>query len=30
VIAAGVCFKLAQMLHTRIGWHTTLRALAVW
>jgi putative peptidoglycan lipid II flippase len=28
-IAAGVCFKLTQMLHVRIGWQTTLRALAV-
>jgi len=29
VIAAGVCFKLTQVLHGRIGWQTTLRALAV-
>jgi len=29
VIAAGVCFKLVQVLHARIGWQTTLRALAV-
>ena len=29
VIAAGVCFKLTQVLHARIGWQTTLRALAV-
>jgi putative peptidoglycan lipid II flippase len=28
-IAAAVCFKLTQMLHVRIGWQTTLRALAV-
>jgi putative peptidoglycan lipid II flippase len=28
-IAAGVCFKLTQALHARIGWETTLRALAV-
>jgi putative peptidoglycan lipid II flippase len=28
-IAAVVCFKLTQMLHVRIGWQTTLRALAV-
>jgi len=29
VIAAGVCFRLTQVLHARIGWQTTLRALAV-
>jgi putative peptidoglycan lipid II flippase len=29
VIAAGVCYKLIQVLHARIGWQTTLRALAV-
>jgi len=29
VIAAEVCFKLTQVLQARIGWHTTLRALAV-
>ena len=29
VIAAGVCFKLTQVLHARIGWQTTLHALAV-
>ena len=29
VIAAGVCFKLTQVLHMRIGWQTTLHALAV-
>ena len=28
-IAAGVCFKLTQVLHARIGWQTTLHALAV-
>jgi putative peptidoglycan lipid II flippase len=28
-IAAAVCFKLTQALHARIGWQTTLRALAV-
>ena len=28
-IAAGACFKLTQTLQTRIGWHTTLHALAV-
>jgi peptidoglycan biosynthesis protein MviN/MurJ (putative lipid II flippase) len=29
VIAAGVCFELAQVLDARIGWQTPLRALAV-
>jgi putative peptidoglycan lipid II flippase len=29
VIAAGVCFKLTQVLQPRIGWQTTLHALAV-
>jgi putative peptidoglycan lipid II flippase len=29
VIAAGVCFKLTQVLRVRIGWQTTLHALAV-
>jgi putative peptidoglycan lipid II flippase len=29
VIAAGVCFKLTQALQMRIGWQTTLHALAV-
>jgi putative peptidoglycan lipid II flippase len=29
VMAAGVCFELAQVLHARIGWQTPLRALAV-
>jgi len=29
VIAAGVCYKLIQVLHARIGWQTTLHALAV-
>jgi putative peptidoglycan lipid II flippase len=29
VIAAVVCFKLAQLLHTRFGWQTTFHALAV-
>ena len=29
VIAAGVCFKLTQVLHSQIGWETTLHALAV-
>jgi putative peptidoglycan lipid II flippase len=29
VMAAGICFKLTQVLQTRIGWQTTLRALAV-
>jgi putative peptidoglycan lipid II flippase len=28
-IAAGVCFKLTQVLHGRIGWQTTLHALVV-
>jgi peptidoglycan biosynthesis protein MviN/MurJ (putative lipid II flippase) len=29
VIAAGVCYELAEALHARIGWQTTLRALVV-
>ena len=29
VMAAGVCFKFAQVLQARIGWQTPLRALAV-
>ena len=29
LIAAGFCFKLTQVLQARIGWQTTLRALAV-
>jgi len=29
VIAAGLCYKLAEALHARIGWQTTLRALVV-
>ena len=29
VIAAGVCSRLTQALHARLGWQTTLRALAV-
>jgi putative peptidoglycan lipid II flippase len=29
VMAAGVCFKLTQLLHARIGWQTPLRALTV-
>jgi peptidoglycan biosynthesis protein MviN/MurJ (putative lipid II flippase) len=28
-IAALICFKLTEELQVRIGWHTTLRALAV-
>jgi putative peptidoglycan lipid II flippase len=28
-IAAGLCFKLTQMLQSRLGWQTTLRALGV-
>jgi hypothetical protein len=29
LIAAEVCFKLTQVLHSQIGWETTLHALAV-
>jgi peptidoglycan biosynthesis protein MviN/MurJ (putative lipid II flippase) len=29
MIAAGACFKLVQVLHARIGWETTPRALVV-
>ena len=28
-MAAGLCYKLAQALQSRLGWHTTLRALAL-
>jgi uncharacterized protein (DUF934 family) len=28
-LAAGVCFKLTQVLQSRLGWQTTLRALGV-
>ena len=29
VTAAGVCYRVIQSLHSRVGWHTTLGALAV-
>jgi putative peptidoglycan lipid II flippase len=29
VVAGGICFELTQLLRSPIGWHTTVRALAV-